>query len=167
MFNNYILGLWDGHDAGAALVKEDQVVFAVNEERLTRRKLEVGFPRLSIQACLAHADIPPLAVKHIALSTTDRHPKTLTRLAPCLKEEYYLIRRRKKRPGILEPFKKGFKYRFTELQPNRLSRVLTRRYIHKVLKAEGFRDFHLFLLDHHRCHAEAAARFSGLNAVSF
>ena len=160
MSNNYILGLWDGHDAGAALVKEDQVAFAVNEERLTRRKLEVGFPRLSIQACLAHADISPLAVKHIALSTTDP-AKTLTRLAPCLKEEYYLIRRRKKRPGILEPFKKGFKYRFTELQPNRLSRVLTRRYIHKVLKAEGFRDFHLFLLDHHRCHAEAAARFSG------
>jgi len=43
-----VLGIWDGHDAGAALVDGETVLFAVNEERLTRRKLEVGFPRRSI-----------------------------------------------------------------------------------------------------------------------
>jgi len=160
MTNHYTLGLWDGHDAGAALIEGDRVLFAINEERLTRRKLEVGFPRLSIQACLAHAQITPADVKIIALSTTDP-AKTLTRLAPGLKEEYYLIRRRKKRPGTLDPLKKGFKYRFTELSPNPLSRYLSRAHIQKALHAEGFQNFHLFLLDHHRCHAESAARFSG------
>ena len=57
--------------------------------------------------------------------------------------------------------KKGFKSRFPELRSNRLSRSLTRANIQKALHSEGFRHFHLFLLDHHRCHAEAAARFSG------
>ena len=52
-----VLGIWDGHDAGAALVAGEEILFAVNEERLTRRKLEVGFPRLSISACLEHAGL--------------------------------------------------------------------------------------------------------------
>lgn len=156
----YILGIWDGHDAGAALLKGDLIVFAINEERLTRRKLEVGFPSLSIKACLDYEGIQASAVKAVALSTTDP-AKTLTRLAPGLKEEYYLIRRRKKRPRRSDPFKKGFKYRFTELAPNILTRHLTRLYARKQLKASGFTSFKLSLLDHHQCHAEAAARSSG------
>ena len=156
----YVLGIWDGHDAGAALLKGDEIVFAINEERLSRRKLEVGFPSLSIKACLDYGGIQASTVKEIALSTSDP-AKTLTRLAPGLKEEYYLIRRRKKRPRRSDPFKKGFKYRFTELAPNILTRQLTRLYADKQLRAGGFTDFYLFLLDHHLCHAEAAARLSG------
>ena len=34
-----ILGIWDGHDSGAALLQDGQLRFAVNEERLSRRKL--------------------------------------------------------------------------------------------------------------------------------
>jgi carbamoyltransferase len=158
----FVLGIWDGHDAGAAILEGDEIVFAINEERLSRRKLEVGFPSLSIRACLDYAGIKASAVKEVALSTTDP-AKTLTRLAPGLKEEYYLIRRRKKRPGRSDPFKKGFKYRFTELAPNILTRHLTRSYAGKELEAEGFAHFNLSLLDHHLCHAEAAARLSGFD----
>jgi len=158
----FVLGIWDGHDAGAALLEGDHIVFGINEERLSRRKLEVGFPSLSIRACLDYAGIAASAVKEIALSTTDP-AKTLTRLAPGLKEEYYLIRRRKKRPRRSDPFKKGLKYRFTELAPNTLTRCLTRSYAKKQLKAEGFTHFNLSLLDHHLCHAEAAVRLSGFD----
>jgi carbamoyltransferase len=158
----YVLGIWDGHDAGAALLDGDRIVFAINEERLTRRKLEVGFPSLSIKACLEYEGIPASAVKAVALSTTDP-AKTLTRLAPGLKEEYYLIRRRKKMPRRTDAIKKGFKYRFTELSPNFFSRYLSRRYADKQLAAEGFADTKIHLFDHHRCHAEAAARSSGFD----
>ncbi|HIJ35876.1 MAG TPA: hypothetical protein HPP59_01185 [Deltaproteobacteria bacterium] len=158
----YVLGIWDGHDAGAALLEGNHILFAINEERLSRRKLEVGFPDLSIHACLDYAGISPATVREIALCTTDP-AKTLTRLFPGLKEEYYLIRRRKKRPRMSDHFKKGFKYRFTELGPNSLSRKLTRSYSERRLRKSGFRDFHLTLCDHHRCHAEAAARLSGFD----
>ena len=35
-----VLGIWDGHDSGAALLQDGRLRFAVNEERLSRRKLE-------------------------------------------------------------------------------------------------------------------------------
>ena len=158
----YVLGIWDGHDAGAALLEGNHILFAVNEERLSRRKLEVGFPDLSIHACLDYAGASPADIKEIALCTTDP-AKTLTRLFPGLKEEYYLIRRRKKRPKFSDRFKKGFKYRFTEMGPNILSRRLTRSYAERRLRKAGFNNFHLTLCDHHRCHAEAAARLSGFD----
>ena len=158
----YVLGIWDGHDAGAALVKGNEIIFAINEERLTQRKLEVGFPAMSIEACLDYAGIPPSAINEIALSTSDP-AKTLTRLAPRLKEEYYLLRRRKTVPRRLDPFKKRFKYRFTELGPNFLSRYLSRLYANRRLKEIGFTGFRLSLPDHHLCHANAAARLSGFD----
>ena len=107
-----VLGIWDGHDAGAALVQGDRLLFAINEERLSRRKLEVGFPARAIRACLDFAGLAPDAVDLVAASTTDP-AKTLTRLVPSLKEEYYLIRRRKLPPRRTDPFKRAFKYRFT------------------------------------------------------
>ncbi len=155
-----VLGIWDGHDAGAALVLGEEILFAVNEERLTRRKLEVGFPYLSIKACLESADLAPADIKTVAASTTDP-AKTLTRFFPGLKEEYYLIRRRKKAPRRADPFKKAFKYRFTELPPNILSTMLSRFYLKRRLAEMGFADVHLEIVDHHAAHASAAASCSG------
>lgn len=157
-----MLGIWDGHDAGVALLREDKIIFAINEERLTRRKLEVGFPTQSIHDCLQFADLAPTAIKTIAASTTDP-AKTLTRLLPQLKEEYYLIRRRKKAPRRSDPFKKAFKYRFTEAAPNFISQALSRKYFHHQLQAVGFKDYELHLTDHHEAHAQAAARCSGFS----
>ena len=44
----YVLGIWDGHDAGACIVEKNRIEVAVNEERFTKRKLDVGFPFNSI-----------------------------------------------------------------------------------------------------------------------
>ena len=51
------LGIWDGHDSGAAVFVDGRLAVAINEERLTRRKLEISFPRLSIRACLDALDL--------------------------------------------------------------------------------------------------------------
>ena len=132
----------------------------MNEERLTRRKLEVGFPRLSIGACLEHAGLVPAEIRTVAASTTDP-AKTLTRLFPGLKEEYYLIRRRKMAPRRADPFKKAFKYRFTELAPNAISTDAEPHLAKRQLKALGFADCRLELVDHHAAHASAAAACCG------
>ncbi|MBA4421783.1 MAG: hypothetical protein C0390_01630 [Syntrophus sp. (in: bacteria)] len=160
MEERWVLGIWDGHDSGAALIKGEKILVAVNEERLTRRKLEVGFPGLSIEACLKHAGIRPADVGTVAASTTDP-AKTLTRLLPSLKEEYYLIRRRKKAPRRADPLRRAFKYRFTELSPNFISRALSRRHLEGRLVGMGFEDFRLELVDHHAAHASAAAACCG------
>ena len=66
-----VLGIWDGHDSGAALLQDGLLRFAVNEERLTRRKLEVRFPTRSIEACLAYAALEPRQIDVVAASTAD------------------------------------------------------------------------------------------------
>ena len=45
-----VIGVWDGHDAGAALVIDGRVVLALNEERLSGRKLDVGLPVRALAA---------------------------------------------------------------------------------------------------------------------
>lgn len=47
-----ILGIHDGHNSGATLLVDGRIVASVCEERLTRVKNEVGYPRLSIAEVL-------------------------------------------------------------------------------------------------------------------
>jgi len=63
------LGIHDGHGAGAALAHDGRVLAAVSEERLTRRKRERGFPRLSIAACLSISGATPDDVEQVVYAT--------------------------------------------------------------------------------------------------
>ncbi|MFH1569244.1 MAG: carbamoyltransferase C-terminal domain-containing protein [Gemmatimonadota bacterium] len=51
------LGVFDGHNATAALMVDGRVVGAVQEERLSRVKNDVGFPRRAVAAVLAQAGV--------------------------------------------------------------------------------------------------------------
>jgi carbamoyltransferase len=155
-----ILGIWDGHDAGAALLVDGRPVVAINEERLTRRKLEIHFPTRSVAACLAFAGVSPRQVDVVAASTTDP-AKTLGRWVPSTKERYYQVRRRKARPGALARLTRGVKYRMTEWAPNAISRAASRAALARDLRPLGLDHARLDLHDHHACHAVAAALASG------
>ena len=131
-----ILGIWDGHDAGAALVSSDQILVAINEERLSRRKLEIGFPQRSIQACLDFVGVSPSDIGEVAVSTADLS-KTLARCFPSLREEYYLLRRRMKGPGRFNSLKKHWKYRITEFPASKYTRLVSRLMIRRELNKLG------------------------------
>ncbi|MBN2016408.1 hypothetical protein JW766_06295 [Candidatus Dojkabacteria bacterium] len=152
---NITLGIWDGHDSGAAFLRGSEILFAANEERFTRRKLEVGFPLNSIKRGLKYLEIDPGEIQIAAYSTSDP-AKTLTRLIPGLKEKYYLIRRKKIYPGSFTNFQKRFKYFFTELSPNLLSRAISDFIIKKNLKNVGIDPETLVNVDHHTAHAYGA-----------
>ena len=64
-------------------------------------------------------------------------------------------------PRRADPFKKAFKYRFTELPPNAISTALSSRWLKRRLAELGFADFHLEIVGHHAAHASAAAACSG------
>jgi carbamoyltransferase len=92
-----VIGVWDGHDAGAALVVDGRVELALNEERLSGRKLDVGVPVRCLAAMRAAA-----AGRRIAWAPTTSDPaKTLTRVLPSLKDNYYRLRRRLPPPGSM------------------------------------------------------------------
>jgi predicted NodU family carbamoyl transferase len=108
-----ILGAWDGHDAGAALLADGQLVAAVNEERLTRRKLDIVFPQRSIQSCLDLAGLDRSAIDIVASSTSDV-AKAVGRILPSTKQTYYDVRRRKAAPGRLASYTRRSKYLITD-----------------------------------------------------
>ena len=133
-----ILGIWDGHDSGAALLQDGRLRFAVNEERLSRRKLEVCFPAQSIAACLAQTSVRPEQIQLVAASTSDP-AKTLGRLWPGSKERYYAVRRRKAFPGPIAGLTRSLKYRVTEWAPGSASRALSTRALKGELARHGAR----------------------------
>jgi len=155
-----ILGIWDGHDAGVALLRGSEILFAINEERLTRRKLEVGFPKLSIHAALKATGLTPDEVDTVAVSTTD-FAKTLTRIFPSLKESYYQLRRHKIPPGLFYEQKKCLKYWLTTLAPSSLTQMMSQRVIIPQLRREGFRNPKIEWIAHHDSHAATAIFPSG------
>jgi len=154
------LGIWDGHDSGAALLSGGRLRYAVNEERLTRRKLEVRFPSRSIDACLRGAYLSAGDVDIVAVSTFDP-AKTLARWWPGSKERYYAIRRRQVQPGALSWLTRRAKYTTTEWPPRPAFAALSRMALRKQLAAHGLTRAALRLVDHHAAHAAAAACASG------
>jgi carbamoyltransferase len=65
----YILGINAYHgDAAAALIKDGQIVAAVEEERFNRVKHCAGFPAESVRYCLQAAGIDIREVEHIGVS---------------------------------------------------------------------------------------------------
>src|SRR5262245_43117568 len=67
--NMHILGINAYHGgASACLIKDGQLVAAVEDERFRRQKYWAGFPSESIRFCLQQAGISPYDLDHVALS---------------------------------------------------------------------------------------------------
>jgi carbamoyltransferase len=97
--NILVLGINDGHDAGAALIKNGQVVAAVQEERLNNVKHFSGVPEKSIFEVFNIAKAHPCEVSLIALVSYDPpgtenlesfKTKTLVKLSPLLHSDSYI-----------------------------------------------------------------------------
>jgi len=145
-----VIGVWDGHDAGAALVIDGRVVLALNEERLSGRKLDVGLPVRALDAIGAAA-----VGRRIAWAPTTSDPaKTLTRTFPWMKENYYRLRRRLVPPGPLHGVTTRAKYLLTQWPTNRVLRTWAQR---SFARTFGAPVEDVFLVDHHEAHAASAA----------
>jgi carbamoyltransferase len=68
----FVLGVHDGHTAGAAIIKNGKVIAAISEERLTNNKNQSGTPVLSIAKVFDIAGITPGEVALAAISSRIR-----------------------------------------------------------------------------------------------
>ncbi len=146
-----VVGIWDGHDAGAALIIDGHVVMAINEERLTNRKLEIGWPKRSLEAL--HYEAGSLwDTTHFAITTSDP-AKTLGRVWPASRERYYRLRRRLDAPSWSDGLTRYAKYRITQLGTCSLLAAWTKRYAARKLSVDGKR---VSVVGHHAAHAASA-----------
>ena len=83
----YILGVHDGHNCGASLALNGKIISSVSEERLTRKKNEVGYPYKSIEECLKIANIEAADLYQVVLASNFmHHPAYLEDMHP-----WYLV----------------------------------------------------------------------------
>ncbi|MBF0631242.1 MAG: hypothetical protein HQL89_09685 [Magnetococcales bacterium] len=160
-----ILGVWDGHDAGAALLVAGRLVAAVNEERLSRRKLEACFPHRAIAECLSLGGVAPREIDHVAVATRDV-AKTLARLVPATRERYYHIRRRLSPPDMGNRISHRLKQVITLWPGFWGTDLLNRHLLRQELAPLGLERTPIHLCPHHPCHAATAAWFGGLDEAT-
>ena len=65
----YILGIVEGHNCSAALLKDGEIIAVCFEERFSRLKNDFGYPERAISYCLESADIAPEQIDHVAMVT--------------------------------------------------------------------------------------------------
>ncbi|MEW6600113.1 MAG: carbamoyltransferase C-terminal domain-containing protein [Nitrospirota bacterium] len=65
----YILGIVEGHNCSAALLKDGEIMAVCFEERLSRLKNDFGYPERAISYCLNEAGIGPEDIDHVAMVT--------------------------------------------------------------------------------------------------
>jgi carbamoyltransferase len=138
----YILGIHDGHNCGATLSCDGRIVASVQEERLSRRKNEVGYPRQAIEDVLRIGGIGPELISEVAYASLFMHSGDhLTNLAPWYKVGIEDQRRDNDRP--VDYGKKIFEIRRQE----RIAEVTAHLSIRK--------DCVVFV-EHHLAHLTAA-----------
>jgi carbamoyltransferase len=159
--SRWVLGLWDGHDAGAALLYDGVVVAAVSEERLTRVKGQGGFPSRSLQAVLQLGGVRADQVDVVAVAgrigrlparILDRRyaamaPESVDQLSP------------------VSQWHAAYQNRLAQLPVAReLERLGSRLVLGRRLAEHGFSTARLALVDHH--HAHAATAFAAADGES-
>ena len=63
-----ILGINEGIEPSVVLCRDGRIIYAIQEERLSREKGGVGFPVRSVQACLAAHRLDPQAIDRVCFS---------------------------------------------------------------------------------------------------
>jgi carbamoyltransferase len=136
-----ILGIHDGHNSGATLLKDGKVIFSISEERLSRKKNDVGYPKKAIEEVLNLSNVKPEEIDTVALSTKFMHPR-----------DFFLN---------FDWYKKGEKDQFLEQNTKKEKetyflekRVEERK--EEISNHLGISKDRISIIEHHLCHAATA-----------
>jgi carbamoyltransferase len=151
-----VLGLWDGHDAGVAVVADGALIFALSEERPSRRKRYSGFPSRSLALALEFCAGEGVSITDVALAGgAGRLP--LRALEP-------LYRASSPHRSPLSPASRavaGWENRVARVPGLRSAEAAAAAAIVRTRLPRGLRGLPLHRVDHHDAHAYGAALLPG------
>lgn len=167
-----ILGINPSHNASAAIMLDDEIIAASQEERLSRIKNHIGLPLLSIDYCLKEANISTKEIDYIVIAgkveapfflSTLRdagmeQPKTLLQLDLLFKVLRYKVLHTVARriPSV------GWLDYFLTLILNRFLAPLLRRKFQKYLvEKTGLDEKKVSYVGHHEAHIATGYFSSG------
>lgn len=137
----YILGLTTLGDSAAAIIKDGELIAAVEEERFSRKKHHSGFPYRAIQFCLDQAGIELKDVEHVGHYWKPwilRHKAMQAAKAALVSREMFKARADRGIAQVSDSYLGMFKH------PRRLREHF------------GPSDFKFHYLEHHQTHAASA-----------
>jgi len=137
----YILGLTTMGDSAASLIRDGQLIAAVEEERFSRKKHHSGFPFKAIQFCLDHAGITLKDVEHVGHYWKPwilRHKAMQAAKAAFVSRDMFKARADRGLAQVSESYLGMFKH------PRRLREHF------------GPSNFKFHFLEHHQTHAASA-----------
>jgi carbamoyltransferase len=144
-----VLGIHEGHDASACVLRDGTIVAAVEEERIRRVKNWPGFPEQAIQHVLKLAGASVNDVDFVALQSHHMgRPKTRQQIM----DEY---RWASTFGGTIKRSLRHTPLRSAYTEHRKRQRL-------RQVEALGFRTEKVVFVDHHTCHAAAAYFGSGL-----
>lgn len=155
-----ILGIIDGqHDSGACILENNALTAAVSEERITRRKLDGGFPYKSIEECFKITKIGPEDIDVIAIGSMLTPPifARVYRKFQLMEEEV-----RKFEDKSFKAFLSNtaqFKLHLTKGNPYSISGKFQRLFLKNLIKKDlpkSLRNKPIKFVDHHLSHAASA-----------
>lgn len=137
-----VLGIHDGHNSSACLVKDGVLLASVQEERITRKKNEVGFPKNAILECLDICNFSKNEISFVVYSSKFMH------------EKKYLI-------NPLDWYKIGYKeQKDDQNKPNYYKKIIFEKRlqerIYNVKRLLRIPDRNILFLDHHLCHVASS-----------
>jgi carbamoyltransferase len=139
-----VLGIHDGHGAGAALIRDGMVVSAIQEERLNNIKNYSGVPILAIPEVFKIAHIDPSEVDVISIGCLVRVN------APVAEENKFSVQVYKKIAPILSS------HWITNFLIKSLHSVRQINDLQRVFEQIGIENKQLVFVEHHASHAACA-----------
>ena len=138
----YILGIHDGHNCGATLTRDAEVLASISEERLTRRKNDVGYPHNAIEEVLRIGGVNPDQLAGVVIASLFMHKEEYLRRV----EDWYRVGRKEQEEEMRKP-KEYLKVVFDHRSRERIEAVTSHLGV-----ASGCVEF----LEHHLAHLAAA-----------
>ncbi len=161
-----VLGINDSHDAGAAIVGNGEIESAINEERFTKRKNDVGFPFNSIRYLASSeygSDIDSVALGWIGGNAL------VSRVFPSWdRKRRSMWRRELPKPSRLSMHASNIVYKLVQNQNPKflwkaagdyISRSVTLRKLGSIDAGLSKKKF--YMVEHHMAHAASAYYPSG------
>jgi carbamoyltransferase len=137
-----ILGIHDGHNCGATLVQNGVVIASVCEERLSRCKNEVGYPKLSIDDVMRLSKVSVDEIDAVVFASLFMHyPEYLLDIKP-----WYRV-------GIEDQNRDADK---TDSYKGKIFDVRKKERISDVCTHLGIHESKISFVEHHTAHLAAA-----------
>lgn len=135
-----VLGIHDGHNSGACLLRNGNVIAAISEERLSRIKNDAGYPRMAVKKVLELTDTQTEDIDLIALAGKFSH-----------KKDFYLS---------WEWYKVGYKEQLEyDANKNKKEQMVNERLTKRkaeILKNLNITENKIVVVEHHLAHAASA-----------